>query len=125
MTMDPKDRKSDISQAGGPEQDLDAADLAMIQSAWSSLEEPEPPELIDQAVLNAARRELAVRRRKPLRWIGAFATASVMVLALTIVLQQDHEPLKVPSSNGVKLDAAAPLKGQAEARSELQDPQEV
>jgi len=124
MTMDPKDRKSDISQASGPEKDLDAADLAMIQSAWSGLEEPEPPELIDQAVLNAARRELAARRRKPLRWIGAFATASVMVLAVTIVLQQDHEPLKTPSSNGAKLDAVAPRKVQAEARSELQDPQE-
>jgi hypothetical protein len=124
MTMDPKDKKSDISQAGGPEQDLDAADLAMIQSAWSGLEELEPPELIDQAVLNAARRELDARRRKPLRWIGAFATASVMVLALTIVLQQDHEPLKAPRSNGAKLDAVAPLKVQAEARSELQEPQE-
>ncbi len=124
MTMDPKDRKSDLSQTGGPEQDLDAADLAMIQGAWSGLEGLEPPQLIDQAVLNAARRELAARRRKPLRWIGAFATASVMVLALTIVLQQDHEPMKAPSSNGAKLDAVAPLKVQAEARSERQEPPE-
>jgi hypothetical protein len=124
MTMDPKDRKSEASQAGGPERDLDATELAMIQASWSELESPEPPELIDQTVLNTARRELANRRRKPLRWIGAFATASVVVLALTIVVQQDHEPLKAPRSNGAKLDAAAPLKVQDEARSELQEPQE-
>ncbi len=122
--MDPKDRKSETGQAGSPEQELDAADLAMIQAAWSDLESVEPPELLDQAVLNAARRELAVRRGKSLRWIGAFATASVVVLALTIVVQQNREPQKTGRSNGAKLDAVAPLKAPAEAQSVLQKAQE-
>jgi hypothetical protein len=122
MTMDPKDRKSEASQAENPERDLDAADLAMIRSAWSGLESAEPPELVDQAVLNIARREIATRKRRSLRWIGAFATASVMVLAITIVVQQSPEPLNTGRSNGARLDAP-PLRVQEETQSGPAEPQ--
>lgn len=100
MTMDPKDRKSDTSQEMNWEQDLDT-----IQAAYSGLETCEPPELLDQMVLNRARRALSARKRKPMRWIGAFATASVLVLALTIVVQQDQAPAVPGRSNGIKLDS--------------------
>lgn len=109
MTTHPRDRHSDSEF----EQDLEA-----VRSSWNGLEKTEPPELLDQAVLNTARRELAgQRRRRPLRWLGAFATATVVVLALTIVYQQD-EQLTAPvreGADGFKLDQAAPATSRKEA----------
>ncbi len=98
--MDPTDRKSDTGQPGNWEKDLDK-----IQAAYSGLDAIEPPDLLDQMVLNTARRELSHKKRKPLRWIGAFATASVLVLSITIVLQQDQTPTQPARSNGIKLDS--------------------
>jgi len=115
MMMDPKDRKSEAGEERTREQELEVADLATIQGAYSRLEATEPPALLDQVVLNTARRELASGRRKSLRWIGAFATASVLVLALTIVVQQDPAPMKTGRTNGAKLDAVAPSKVQEES----------
>jgi hypothetical protein len=103
MTMDPKDRKPETNPGSDWEQDLES-----IRSALSTMESVEPPDLLDQAVLNTARRELAASRRKPMRWIGAFATAAVVVLALTIVVQQDPNTPDPRSGNGIKLDAARP-----------------
>lgn len=101
---DPKDRKTEAGHENVSGPHFDDADLAEIQQAYYGLEAIEPPELLDQAILNAARRELATRRRKPLRWIGAFATATVVVLALTIVIQQDRDLLESDRGNGVTLD---------------------
>ena len=71
MTSDPRDQQS------GPEFEQD---LKAVRSAWSGLEQTDPPELLNQAVLNTARRELNTRRRsRPLRWLGGFATATVIV----------------------------------------------
>ena len=95
--MDPRDRKSEAQQ----ERDL-AGDLDAIQAEYSGLEAIEPPALLDQAILNTARREMATGRRRPMRWIGAFATASVFVLALTLVIQQDKGPLEPRQNNGAK-----------------------
>lgn len=98
MTSDPRDQNHDQEL----EHDLDA-----VRSAWSALEKAEPPGLLDQAVLNAAHRELGNgKRRRPLRWAGALATAAVIVIALGIVVQQDQQP-PLPSgkqANGLKLD---------------------
>ena len=113
MTMDPRDRKSEADQGSNWERDLKA-----IQASYSRLEADEPPDLLDQAILNTARRELASSRRKPLRWIGAFATASVFVLALTLVVQQQPEPIEPGMPNGVKLDAAAPPEAQQYPRND-------
>jgi len=112
--MDPKDRKSEQEQEpeGNWEQDLDD-----IQSAYSTLETTEPPGLLDQAILNTARRELAARKKKPMRWIGAFATASVFVLALTIVIQQNQEAPLSGRSNDIKLDAATSPRAKEESRA--------
>ena len=86
-------------------------DLESVRSGLSSLETVEPPELLDQAVLNTARREIEFqrerrRKRGQMRWLGAFATASVVVLAFTLVIQQDQpvpEPMK-KQANGLRLD---------------------
>jgi hypothetical protein len=109
MTMDPKDRKPEMNPGGNWEQDLEA-----VRSALPGLESVEPPDLLDQVVLNTARRELAATRRKPMRWIGAFATAAVVVLALSIVVQQDRKTPDPRSGDGIKLDAARPASPRKE-----------
>jgi hypothetical protein len=119
MTSDPHNQTKDKTLE---------RDLEEIRSVLADPDSPEPPDLLDQAVLNTARRELARSEKKwpkrfSLRWLGAFATASVIVLALGIVVQQEQEsspPLTSEDSNGVKLksDAAAPEK-EAAAKSQL------
>ena len=58
-------------------------ELGRLQSDWDRQERVEPPELLDQAVLNAARRDLEPRpSRGLLPWLGGLSTAAVVVLAL-------------------------------------------
>src|SRR5210317_1438745 len=85
------------------------SDLENIRSVLGERDSGQPPQLLDTAVLNTARRELedtgkTKRGRFSLRWLSAFATASVMILALGILVQQEQE--SVPVSNG---DAEATL----------------
>jgi len=107
--MVPSDRKSEAKQ----ERDL-AKDLDAIRAEYSGLDAIEPPALLDQAILNTARREMAAGRRRPMRWIGAFATASVFVLALTLVIQQDKGPVEPRQNNGAKQNTTTAAKAQAE-----------
>lgn len=120
MTADRND-----SQAGNQlERDLEA-----IRSAWSGLEKPEPPELLDQAVLNKAKRAVDDQPgqgwiRKPNRWLAAFASAAVVVLAITLVVQQqDIAPVQAPAElDGLRLDrdeaGAAKSEGQVHRSKE-------
>ena len=62
-----------------------------LRQAWSDLDPAEPPELVDLAILNRARRDLERSRRRRLRWIGGFATATVIVVALSLTLQQGQQ----------------------------------
>lgn len=101
--MDPKDNKPETDPGTGWEEDLNA-----VRSALSGMESVEPPDLLDQAVLNTARRELAASRRKPMRWIGAFATATVVVLTMTVIIQQEQKAPGPGRENGIKLDADKP-----------------
>ena len=108
MTIDPQDQQ--------PERDIEQ-DLEKVRSAWSGLEQAEPPDLLDQAVLNTARRNAeAQRKHQPLRWLGAFATATVVVLALSIVIQQDQEAPApaLKEGDGFSLDKAAPATANEE-----------
>lgn len=101
MTTDPRDHKHDTEF----EQDVEA-----VRSAWTRLENVEPPELLDQAVLNTAQRALETsRKHRPIRWAGALATAAVVVIALGIVVQQEQQaPAPVPhQADGIKLDRDA------------------
>ena len=62
-------------------------DLAQIRPEWNVLEAAEPPDLVDQAVLNTARRDLEPpAKTRPLRWLGGLATAAVVVLAFSVIL---------------------------------------
>jgi len=114
--MDPSDRKSEAQQ----ERDL-AKDLDAIRAEYSGLDAIEPPALLDQAILNSARREMAAGRRRPMRWIGAFTTASVFVLALTLVIQQDKGPVEPRKNNGAKQDTITAAKAQAEPQGQSAD----
>ena len=64
-------------------------DLEVVEAAWRRLPAEEPPQLLDQAVLNRARRDLEKPRPRRLRWVGHFATAGVAVIALSVWLLQD------------------------------------
>ena len=81
-------------------------EMQSLRAAWAGRAQVEPPDLLDQAVLNAARRELAsTTKHRPLKWLGAAATAVVVVLALAIVVQQQEQaPLPgLPESDGFRL----------------------
>lgn len=88
-------------------------DLEQLQSDWERMERAEPPGLLDQAVLNTARRALeSKKRRRPLKWLGGFATATVAVLAITVVwLPERPADLPPPGATGLPAprDKAAEL----------------
>jgi len=104
------------------QQELDR-DLGTIQKAWNGLDQPDPPDLIDRAVLNLARREMAgrkdsVRQRSPMKWLGAFATVSVVVLALTVTIEQQQQaPVPAPEeADGIRIDRDATATKKDEIR---------
>lgn len=114
MTTDPRDQK--------PDHDIER-DLEAVRHALSGPENPEPPQLLDQAVLNVARREVQSQgthwsKRQPLRWLGAFATATVILLAFTLVIEQ--EPLApVPAeteADGLILDRDEEMPAKSKLR---------
>jgi hypothetical protein len=83
-------------------------DLALLREADPETAAAEPPELIDRAVLNMARRALPPSgRRGRLRWLGAFATAAVVVLAFSLVLQQDPQAPPPADTDELRLDRSA------------------
>lgn len=89
--MKPGKRTSGPGGEAGLERSLEE-----IREAMPALDAGEPPELLDRAVLNAARRELSnPASRHPLRWLGAFASATVIVLALALVIRQEQDSATV------------------------------
>lgn len=70
-------------------------DLDEVANAYRQLGSDEPPAMLDQAVLNEARREVKGEAH-PIRpwnfgWIHATATAALLVIGLTVVLQHRSE----------------------------------
>lgn len=107
------------NQQQGPGRDPDlgkaAADLG---AAWSKLEQEEPSDLLDQAILNAARRDLERPTRRVRRgWLAALATAAVVVLALAITVQQDQQGPVPPVSrtDGFRLEQSTQPSTDTEA----------
>lgn len=83
-------------------------DLESVQAAWTRLDRAEPPDLLDQAILNSAARALESGpapwwKRRPVHWAGATATAMVLALTLTLVIRQDPmapAPMTAPVQMG-------------------------
>lgn len=67
--------------------------LDKLSHEYGSLEQDEPPELLDQAILNSAHRAV---EKKPhwmkFGWLHGLTTAAVFVLAFSIILNQ-REPV--------------------------------
>jgi len=67
-------------------------DLDKLGSAYAQLEHDEPPELLDQAVINSAHRAV---EKKPhwmkFGWLHGLTTAAVFVLAFSIILNQREQ----------------------------------
>ena len=75
------------------------SDLEAVSASYREQEQASPPELLDQAVLNAARRALPEKRpRRRLGWMTGLATASLATIALTVVLQQAPAPETLPQA---------------------------
>lgn len=76
-------------------------DLDKLSGVYGQLEHDEPPELLDQAILNSAHRAV---EKKPhwmkFGWLHGLTTAAVFVLAFSIILNQ-REPVPV-FENGMR-----------------------
>lgn len=84
-------------------------DLDRLGKAYGQLQREEPPELLDQAILNSAHRAV---EKKPgwmqFGWLHGLTTAAVFVLALSLLF---HQREQVPVyEDGVKLDDAMGLQ---------------
>jgi len=93
-------------------------DLDKLGRAYRQLEAEEPPELLDLAIRNSARRAVGKQpRRMKFGWLHGLTTAAVFVLALSVVIhQRENQPA---AGNGVRYDrpqpppAASPAKAQS------------
>ncbi|MGD9020668.1 MAG: hypothetical protein PVF46_02645 [Lysobacterales bacterium] len=87
----------------GTGQSLDKG-LEDVGRAYKGLQQEQPPELLDQAILNKARRELEARPRwTQFGWLHGLTTAAVFVLAFSLILNQ-HE--SVPVEENIELDGS-------------------
>lgn len=74
-------------------------DLDALQRKYRAAAREEPPAMLDQVVLNRARRAAAQHAIRPwsFSWMHATATAALLVLGLTLVLQL-RETTRVPET---------------------------
>lgn len=96
--MKPNDRNERPKQESDMERDVAAIRRALADEGPNA-----PPELLDQAVMNLAHRELEKSgRRLSFGWFGAFATASVAVLAVSIWLLREQAPAPTPTADSLQ-----------------------
>ena len=91
--------------------------LDTLGRAYRQLQQDEPPELLDQAILNSAHRAV---EKKPhwmkFGWLHGLTTAAVFVLAFSIILNQ-REAVLVPE-NGIMNKEAARYQRQDAVKKE-------
>jgi hypothetical protein len=92
-------------------------DLDKLGNVYGRLEQDEPPELLDQAILNSAHRAV---EKKPhwmqFGWLHGLTTAAVFVLAFSIILNQ-REP--VPDyENGMRNNETVRLQREKVAKKQ-------
>lgn len=69
--------------------------LNHIRAKYRQLGNEEPPELLDQAVMNLAQREAEAQhasRRRRMQWIGALSSMALLVVTLNLVIDQQTGP---------------------------------
>ena len=89
-------------------------DLEQIGRAYGHLEQTEPPDLVDQAILNSAHRAV---EEKPhwmrFSWLHGLTTAAVFGLAISLVLNQPEDTPLIKESTGINGDLGLPQEEQA------------
>lgn len=89
----------------GPDDKLLNDELEKLAQAYQQVPPEEPPELLDQAILNKARR--AVEKRDywlDFGWIKGLTTAAVVVLAVSVILTQ-RQPVSLEDNILAPTDA--------------------
>ena len=90
--------------------------LDEISQAYGRMGHEEPPKMLDQAILNSARRAVEKKSRwTQFGWLHGLTTAAVFVLAFSIILNQ-REPA-VEYENNVMSPEPTLLKSEKAARS--------
>lgn len=99
---------SNIPNNGENDQSL-RDDLDRLGEAYGQLRREEPPELLDQAILNSARRAVEKKPRwMQFGWLHGLTTAAVFVLALSLVF---HQREQIPVyEDGARLDNSMGLQ---------------
>jgi hypothetical protein len=84
---------------GDRRQDFNEPDFEQVSDAYRRLPGEEPPELLDQAVLNRARRAASSKTIRPWNfgWIHAVSTAAVLVLGIALVMNLPDSTPPEPS----------------------------
>jgi hypothetical protein len=106
-----------IHNNGENDKSLDG-ELDKLSSAYTRLEQDEPPELLDQAILNSAHRAV---EKKPhwmkFGWLHGLTTTAVFVLAFSLILNQPESTpiLEDGTSNNetIRLESGKVAKRQA------------
>lgn len=102
---------SRANQPGPNDRDDSIGDgFTQVAALWSQADGREPPRELDHRVLAMARKELqSGRRRRSWPWTGKWthhlATASVVVLAITVLVQLREQP-SLPSADDLETHAA-------------------
>jgi len=103
----------DNGQNGRLDQDLDK-----VSRAYAQLEAEEPPELLDLAIRNSARRAV---ERKPrwmkFGWLHGLTTAAVFVLALSVILHQRENQTEIGHGAQLERFHTAPVASPARKQS--------
>lgn len=86
-------------------------DLNRLSRAYAALKPDEPPHILDQTILNSARRAVAQKPRwLQFGWPHGLATAAIVVLTLSIITEQYPpsvlDPIALPEQEAVILDQA-------------------
>lgn len=92
-----------IHNNGGKNKSLNE-DLDKLRRSYAGLEQDEPPELLDQAILNSAHRALEKKSRwMKFSWVHGLTTAAVFVLALSLIINQREQSPVIP--DGIEVES--------------------
>lgn len=93
-------------------------DLDKLGHSYSGLRQDEPPDLLDQAVLNSAHRAV---EKKPhwmkFSWVHGLTTAAVFVLALSLIINQREPSPATPEGLDLEYPTAPRLDARARKQS--------
>jgi len=113
------------------DQELDV-DLQRIRAGYQNLQQDEPPDMLDQAVINLARRELEgqqKRRKRRMQWIGALSSMALLLITLNLVVDQQGAAPRPPEAgskfrkeqDGAGADAVFESRRESSALAPTQD----